>query len=384
MCAAAAPVATAAPLVPSQPNPQPPTAQKVALAILPSVVSTPHYPRVSKITEKKAVPWAVAGVPQIIFPHLLFDNLQELIVTGAHGTIYAADRIEKGLSAPVIIKTNKYQTGYSYFIDEATHYERLRKLEIPHTIDLLDHFDLTSAATVQHALVFPRFHITLGKLLEDHEIKFDGICTIAKQILETLAALAQINECHGDLSFNNILIDPQTLQLRIIDLNPYMVMPIKLDKILTTLLFRAPEVVAGYPELDISLDMWAVGCILYHLATGESFPVCHPDQYNADMHLASIATLIGLPKQSFLQKTPGKSLAVFKVDQTGVRIDFKGPLPKINWKAKVETALTQKGTKKAEIDSLINLMEQMLRWEDRITAEQALKHPIFKPSAAAK
>jgi casein kinase II subunit alpha len=69
---------------------------------------------------------------------------------------------------------------------------------------------------------------------------------------------------HRDVKTHNIIINPETRELRLIDfgLAEYYVPQRKYKVKVASRPFKPPELLLGYQKYDYSLDMWCAGCAL--------------------------------------------------------------------------------------------------------------------------
>ena len=85
-------------------------------------------------------------------------------------------------------------------------------------------------------------------------------------ILKCLEILSKCKIVHGDLKPENIL-ESQENKYKVIDFGSSFYCKDKIDYEVTSLYWRAPEVVLGLPY-GPEIDMWALGCILYEIVCG--------------------------------------------------------------------------------------------------------------------
>lgn len=70
---------------------------------------------------------------------------------------------------------------------------------------------------------------------------------------------------HRDIKPQNILIDPETLKVKLADFGLARVFSIPLKPLtheIETLWYRAPEVLLGVDGYCLGVDTWPIGCII--------------------------------------------------------------------------------------------------------------------------
>jgi serine/threonine protein kinase len=100
-----------------------------------------------------------------------------------------------------------------------------------------------------------------------------------KQIFQGLDQLHQKGIAHRDLKPENILLtsngkterDPMSLVVKIADLGATKVLDLSEKRMNTPYVvsryYRSPELILGSHYYDLSIDVWATGCILFELIT---------------------------------------------------------------------------------------------------------------------
>lgn len=112
-----------------------------------------------------------------------------------------------------------------------------------------------------------------GKELFQHVVEHSKISEkdsviIVEQILRALKHLNSLNICHRDIKPENVLIDPNTLKIKLCDFglstfyNSFEMMHTKVG----TPYYVSPEVLRG--NYHKKCDIWSVGCLTYVLLTG--------------------------------------------------------------------------------------------------------------------
>ena len=179
--------------------------------------------------------------------------------------------------------------------------------------------------------------------------------SITQQILMALTELGIV--IHGDVKPSNILWDREKGTLKLVDFGSAQhVDSTEKAAVIQNPCYRAPEVVLGRPY-DQSIDMWGLGCIIYDLCTLELlFPVIDGRGKHNDQLLSMFINTIGLP--------PNWDSSQWVECRLGT--DFAARI-KSKWKNDPDFA-----------EKVIDLLQKILCYENRITPEKALNHKLFK------
>jgi len=227
-----------------------------------------------------------------------------------------------------------------------------------------------------------------------------NILTIGKQLLETLSDLHAKKLVYLDLKPDNIAIDPSTGKVTLLDFGCARSLDsINPEEYIGTLPYRAPEQMVFKPY-GASVDMWALGMVLFQLYTG--FPLINsegssqaPQTVIDCLHLL-IKTVGKLPS-NFHQSVPKELQYFFRENGSlawgpsksaeealkyfnKVAKFFKFP-PVPIWKLCIHIAShKKKDNKRLEVQHLINLLSKIIRYDNRITAQAALDEFFFEPT----
>ncbi|KAI8586890.1 kinase-like domain-containing protein [Geranomyces variabilis] len=173
---------------------------------------------------------------------------------------------------------------------------------------------------------------------------------------------------HRDVKPQNILYDPTTRELRLIDwgLADFYFPGLEYNLRVASRYYKPPEILLGYRRYDYSFDMWSAGCVV----AGMMFRVevmfrgsCDEDQLRAIASVLGGAELRAYARKYQINLTPG-IISVVRENRTK-RADFSSFL----------TLITSNAVERAALDLIDNLL--CYDHADRITARQALQHPYF-------
>jgi serine/threonine-protein kinase PRP4 len=124
-------------------------------------------------------------------------------------------------------------------------------------------------------LVFEPLALNLKEVLDRYGrgvgLNLGAVRAYAKQMLLGLHALRSAGLVHADLKPHNVLVSESFHVAKIADLGSAFAeagpenAPTPL---LVSRFYRAPEVILGFKHSS-ALDMWALGCVLYELYTGQ-------------------------------------------------------------------------------------------------------------------
>jgi serine/threonine protein kinase len=222
-----------------------------------------------------------------------------------------------------------------------------------------------------------------GRSLQDYcgRLSLDRIACVAKQALEFLSHSQEKGIIHGDLKPNNFILN-ECGHLTAIDMGlSQEVSAVSIEEV-QALSFRALEVIVGKNQYDTSIDMWSLACILFLLYTGEYlFFSAKADNYEGRFgHLQQIIHQCGMPRLAFL-KTLKKANQYFLFPSSKKAVlrlrDSVTPLPTF-WKETLLRVSEKRKDSPDTINAFIDLIENMLLYENRITPQEALRHPFVK------
>ena len=174
---------------------------------------------------------------------------------------------------------------------------------------------------------------------------------------------------HRDIKSGNIVVNSITKELNVIDwgLSEYYIENYRYGTRVGTRYYKSPELLLDYRKYDFSIDLWAVGCIFGAILFRKDFLFKGEDTND---QIVKVAEIFGFEEfEKYLNK--------YKKD---VKINQKA-LEKIkNFQKKKWDYFINSKNKYLISDEALDLLDKLLKFdqEERIKAEDALKHPYFK------
>lgn len=90
------------------------------------------------------------------------------------------------------------------------------------------------------------------------------------QILRSLAYIHSIGICHRDIKPQNLLVDPDTHELKLCDFGSAKILVHGEPNVsyICSRYYRAPELIFGAREYSTAIDIWSAGCVMGELILG--------------------------------------------------------------------------------------------------------------------
>ena len=200
-------------------------------------------------------------------------HLKEQIYNGSRTLVYRAIREADG--KPVVIKLlkNPYP-NFNELVQFRNQYTIVKNLNIPGIILVYNLEPYQNS----YALVMEDMQgISLSEyMLGENTASLEDILSIAVQISDILGYIHQNRVIHKDIKPANILINPQTKEIKLIDFSIASLLPkenqeIKNPNVLEgTLTYLSPEQTGRMNRgVDFRADFYAFGVTLFELLTGE-------------------------------------------------------------------------------------------------------------------
>ena len=219
----------------------------------------------------------------------------------------------------------------------------------------------------------------LETLIKNGIHAFSGfqIISCMKQLFEFLADLNRYGILHRDIKCANMVFDQESGRLTVVDYGQarFKHSHSNLDA-QGTVHAQAPEILLRQSVLKYAVDVWGAGVVLYMMYTGGT-----PFGDGRDKVFSTIFTNVGIPKDEYLKTCWFRREALVKKTGKEYRRDWRG---KIRLAAE-QRAAVEKIDPKKQAEQIIHLLEQIFRFDDeRITAREALKHPLFEGDVELK
>ncbi|KAK8809545.1 hypothetical protein WA158_000488 [Blastocystis sp. Blastoise] len=255
------------------------------------------------------------------------------------------------------------------------------------------------------------FEILLQNKFNPFDI--ETLRTMVRQILSVLGRMHKSGIVHTDIKPENIMFMPSTTEksddinvlpeqvpdfnsLCLIDFGSVSSSTVPRRGLITTRTYRAPEVILDL-HWSFPSDMWSLGCMLYELATGHPIFKTHQHFFGNREHLAMIEKLLGPIPQEMYSQLADQIRMMYKADGyilwpppvTMETEEEKQPggwgHHDVSWssRSRAVKAVKQSPTDIASslpepdddfVDFLTSLLK--LRPEDRLTVDEAIKHPF--------
>ncbi|XP_037943490.1 cyclin-dependent kinase 1-like [Teleopsis dalmanni] len=196
--------------------------------------------------------------------YIKFNKIGE----GSYGKVYKGlNKFNNELVAIKKIRFHNDDEGYASFA--LREISLLLEIKHPNIVTLVDMVPKINKLY----LIFEYMLIDLKKylklLLEDEFISQSLLRSYLYQISSAVDYLHRSRIMHRDIKPRNMLIDDKGV-LKVADLGMarvYKNTPHKYSPKISTLYYKAPELLLGQETYDCSVDIWAIGCTFAEMAT---------------------------------------------------------------------------------------------------------------------
>ncbi|MEA5553757.1 AAA family ATPase [Anabaena cylindrica UHCC 0172] len=220
-------------------------------------------------------------------------TITEQLYLGSRTAVYRA--VQNNRQLPVVIKVlqRKYPT-FGELVQFRNQYAIAKNLPIGGIIQPLSLEKFGNS----YALVMADWGgVSLEKYIQQHQLDLTDKLAIALQITDILHELHSFRVIHKDIKPANILIHPESKQVKLIDFSIASVLPKETQEIQNpntlegTLAYLAPEQTGRMNRgIDYRSDFYAFGVTLYQLFTGRLPFITEDPLELVHCHIAKIAT----------------------------------------------------------------------------------------------
>ena len=205
----------------------------------------------------------------MLYPYVISDKLGESL----QASVFKGHHRDRP-TQPVVLKLLKLLSSWE---DQSRHLrQKVQRLRVLHDPRACTPLALESAAG-QQFIVQPWFSgVPLDRWAAQQEaVSLDDFFTIACTLADTLQAVHDAGITHGGVKPHNILIQPDTLSLRLTDfITPLDIRDVSHfifdpEFVRGTLAYTSPEQTGRINyRVDFSTDLYSLGIVLYELLTG--------------------------------------------------------------------------------------------------------------------
>ncbi|MBX2861947.1 MAG: protein kinase, partial [Leptolyngbyaceae cyanobacterium MAG.088] len=208
----------------------------------------------------------------VSFPQLTDYSFQGILYQGPRTTVYRA--VETATQQSVMIKVLAQEyPSFAELVQFRNQYTVAKNLPI---LGIVRPLGLKPWGN-GYALIMEDFGgIDLGQYVQQHPLSLDETLNIAIQLADILHQIHQHRVIHKDIKPTNILIHPESKQVKLVDFSIASLLPKETQVIQSpkslegTLAYMAPEQTGRMNRaIDYRTDFYSLGVTLYQLLTGQ-------------------------------------------------------------------------------------------------------------------
>ncbi|XWS77098.1 hypothetical protein CRYUN_Cryun01aG0233200 [Craigia yunnanensis] len=282
---------------------------------------------------------------------------ERVVGTGSFGVVFQAKCLERGeyVAIKKVLQDKRYKNR---------ELQIMRILDHPNAVQLKHcFFSTTDKDELYLNLVLEYMPETIYRVSKHYSRmnQHMPILYVQLYIYQIFRALNYLHHvvgvCHRDIKPQNLLVNPQTHQLKICDFgSAKMLVPGEPNiSYICSRYYRAPELIFGATEYTTAIDMWSVGCVMAELLLGQPL---FPGESSVDQ-LVEIIKILGTPTREEI-KCMNPNYTEFKFPQIKAH-----PWHKIFHKRMPPEA--------------VDLVSRLLQYSPnlRCTSLEACAHPFF-------
>lgn len=218
---------------------------------------------------------------------------ERVVGTGSFGVVFQAKCLETGESVAIkkVLQDKRYKNRELQIMQMLNH---------PNVVKLKHHFfSTTDRDELYLNLVLDFVPETVyraskyfARMKQHMPLIYVQLYTY--QICRALSYIHRVvGVCHRDIKPQNLLVNPETHQLKICDFgSAKMLVPGEPNiSYICSRYYRAPELIFGATEYTTAIDMWSTGCVLAELLLGQPL---FPGESGVDQ-LVEIIKILGTP-----------------------------------------------------------------------------------------
>ncbi|KAH6767431.1 shaggy-like protein kinase 32 [Perilla frutescens var. hirtella] len=218
---------------------------------------------------------------------------ERVVGTGSFGVVYQAKCLETGESVAIkkVLQDRRYKNRELQIMQLLRH---------PNVVQLKHSFySTTEKNEVYLNLVLEYVSETVYRASRHYSRvnQYMPVFYMQLYVYQICRALNYLHRvigvCHRDIKPQNLLVNPQTHQLKICDFgSAKMLVPGEPNiSYICSRYYRAPELIFGATEYTTAIDMWSVGCVMAELLMGQPL---FPGESSVDQ-LVEIIKVLGTP-----------------------------------------------------------------------------------------
>ncbi|XP_020589974.1 shaggy-related protein kinase epsilon-like [Phalaenopsis equestris] len=218
---------------------------------------------------------------------------ERIVGTGSFGVVFQAKCLETGESVAIkkVLQDKRYKNRELQIMQMLNH---------PNVVKLKHHFFSTTERDELYLNLVLEFvpetvyraSKYFARMKQHMPLIYVQLYTY--QICRALSYIHRVvGVCHRDIKPQNLLVHPETYQLKICDFgSAKMLVPGEPNiSYICSRYYRAPELIFGAIEYTTAIDMWSVGCVLAELLLGQPL---FPGESGVDQ-LVEIIKILGTP-----------------------------------------------------------------------------------------